>query len=50
AGRWDATAGKWVPLDSGYIRSVRTGLRIAREQTAADLLTLPMPTAPEAAP
>lgn len=44
AGRWDATAGKWEPLDRKYVKSVRQGMRIAREQTAADLLTLPMPT------
>lgn len=43
AGRWDAKAGKWVPLERSYVRSVRQGIRIAREQTAADLLTLPMP-------
>ncbi|MGH8462255.1 MAG: DUF3450 domain-containing protein [Stenotrophobium sp.] len=50
AGRWDASAGQWVPLSSGYIGSVRKGLRIAHEQTAADLLTLPMPTPAGAAP
>ncbi|WP_240783543.1 DUF3450 domain-containing protein [Stenotrophobium rhamnosiphilum] len=44
AGRWDANAGKWEKLDHGYVKSVRQGMRIAREQTAADLLTLPMPT------
>jgi predicted RNase H-like nuclease (RuvC/YqgF family) len=43
AGRWDAKAGKWVPLERGYVKGVRQGLRIARAQTAADLLTLPMP-------
>jgi hypothetical protein len=49
AGRWDANAGKWEKLDRGYVKSVRQGMRIAREQTAADLLTLPMPTAAGAA-
>ena len=44
AGRWDANAGKWEPLERKYVKSVRQGMRIAREQTAADLLTLPMPT------
>ena len=44
AGRWDANAGKWQELDHSYVKSVRHGMRIAREQTAADLLTLPMPT------
>ncbi|TXH05181.1 MAG: DUF3450 domain-containing protein [Nevskiaceae bacterium] len=45
AGRWNAATGKWEKLDRGYVKSVRQGIRIAREQTAADLLTLPMPTA-----
>ena len=49
AGRWDAVSGKWQKLDRGYVKSVRQGMRIAREQTAADLLTLPMPTAAGAA-
>lgn len=44
SGRWNATTGKWEKLDRGYVKSVRQGMRIAREQTAADLLTLPMPT------
>ena len=43
AGRWDAKAGKWLPLERSYVKSVRQGLRIARAQTAADLLILPMP-------
>ena len=50
AGRWDASAGRWVDLPGSYIGSVRKGLRIAHEQTAADLLTLPMPTATGATP
>jgi len=50
AGRWNAIGGKWEPLDRSYVKSVRQGLRIAREQTAADLLTLPMPTAAGATP
>ena len=50
AGRWDANSGKWETLDHGYVKSVRQGMRIAREQTAADLLTLPMPTATGAQP
>lgn len=43
AGRWDAKTSKWVPLERAYVKGVRQGIRIAREQTAADLLTLPMP-------
>lgn len=43
AGRWDVKTGKWLPLERSYVKSVRQGIRIAREQTAADLLTLPMP-------
>lgn len=50
AGRWDARQGRWVDLSGSYIGDVRKGLRIAREQTAADLLTLPMPTLTGAKP
>lgn len=50
AGRWDAKQGRWVDLSSSYISDVRKGLRIAHEQTAADLLKLPMPTLAGGAP
>jgi hypothetical protein len=41
-GRWDPEQKAWAPLDEGYERSVRKGLRIARELETADLLVLPM--------
>jgi predicted RNase H-like nuclease (RuvC/YqgF family) len=45
-GRWDAEADHWVRLADEHSVAVRDGLRMARKQTAPDLLTLPMP-APE---
>ncbi len=45
AGRWDPPSKSWKPLDSGDRRAVRKGLKIAREQTAADVLVLPVPAA-----
>jgi hypothetical protein len=45
-GRWDAEAERWERLADDYSVAVRDGLRMARKQTAPDLLTLPMP-APE---
>ncbi|MEM8988585.1 MAG: DUF3450 domain-containing protein [Pseudomonadota bacterium] len=46
-GVWDRTAGKWIPLDSSYLQSVKTGIRMANEQIPPDLLPIPTP-APEA--
>lgn len=45
AGYWDAVNGKWLPLDRRYLASLRKGIKIARETTAADLLALPVPVA-----
>lgn len=45
-GHWDRAAGEWRKLHADYRQSVRQGLRIARKQTAPDLLTLPV-SAPE---
>lgn len=45
-GRWDRQASQWKRLADEYSVAVRDGLRMARKQTAPDLLTLPMP-APE---
>ncbi|MAZ49826.1 MAG: hypothetical protein CME65_14790 [Halobacteriovoraceae bacterium] len=41
-GVWDKTAKKWVELDDDYRRSITTGLKVARKQTAPELLTLPL--------
>ena len=48
AGRWDQSSRAWVPLDSSYRSSIRDGLRIARKQSAPDLIRLPLPVAREA--
>ncbi len=45
AGRWDPAAKTWKPLDAADRRAVRKGLKMAREQTAADLLVLTVPVA-----
>ncbi|MEK6805298.1 MAG: DUF3450 domain-containing protein [Pseudomonadota bacterium] len=42
-GRWDANAKKWVELSGSYRSAIRKGLKVARETTAPELLTLPMP-------
>lgn len=41
---WDQKAGSWVELDDSYRKSIEHGLKIARKQSAPDLLTLPIPT------
>ncbi len=43
SGRWDQDARSWEPLDSSYRSSIREGLRIARKQSAPDLIRLPLP-------
>jgi hypothetical protein len=45
SGRWDVESKAWVTLDTSYRSSIRQGLRIARKQTAPDLIRLPL-TAP----
>lgn len=44
-GRWDAESGQWVALGKGYAGQIQQGIRIAREQTAPDLIRLPLQTA-----
>ena len=41
-GVWNAESGGWQPLDDEYLREVRNGLRMAKDQRAPDLLTLPL--------
>lgn len=41
-GVWDQRARAWAPLDSGYRQTIRTGLRMAREQIPPNLLTIPV--------
>lgn len=43
AGRWDAAAKAWKPLDKHWRSSVKKALRVAREIAAPATFTLPMP-------
>jgi hypothetical protein len=42
---WDQAGGQWVELDSSYRMAIKQGLRIARKQSAPDLIRLPLPAA-----
>lgn len=42
---WDKATGAWVPLDASDDSDVLKAIRIAREQTAPDLVHLPVATA-----
>jgi hypothetical protein len=46
SGAWDQKSRSWVPLGSEFRNQVRSGLRMAKKQTAPDLLMLPI-AAPE---
>lgn len=41
-GVWRAESSAWQPLDDEYLREVRNGLRMAEDQRAPELLTLPL--------
>ena len=41
-GMWDKSSKSWIKLDDDYRRSITTGLKVARKQTAPELLTLPI--------
>ena len=45
SGVWDADGNKWVELPGSYRAAVRQGLRIARQQSAPDLVVLPIQAA-----
>lgn len=47
-GRWDQKSRSWVALDGSFRSALRHGLRIARKQTAPDLINLPMPAPADA--
>lgn len=49
SGAWDQKSRQWVELGNESRGQIRDGLRIARKQTAPDLLMLPV-SAPEVAP
>ena len=44
-GYWDKEQNKWLILSDDYRNAIRNGLRIARKETAPDLLALPIPAA-----
>jgi Protein of unknown function (DUF3450) len=48
AGFWNKEKKQWALLPSDYSSAIRQGLRVARKETAPDLLTLPV-SAPEVA-
>jgi hypothetical protein len=45
SGMWNQQTRSWQVLDSSYRTSIRQGLRIARKQSAPDLIRLPLPAA-----
>ncbi len=49
-GQWNTITGGWQKLPSQYSLPIRKGLRIARKQSAPDLLYLPLPSPQEVAP
>ena len=49
AGFWDQASRSWKPLPADYEGSFEQGLRLARKQSAPDLLKIPVP-APESRP
>ena len=42
---WDQAGRQWVVLDSSYRMAIKQGLRIARKQSAPDLIRMPLPAA-----
>lgn len=42
---WDNSARKWEQLDGEYVRPITQAIRMARKQTAFDLIKLPIPAA-----
>jgi len=47
-GRWDQQSRSWVALDGSFRSAIRHGLKIARKQSAPDLINLPLPAASDA--
>ena len=47
-GMWSQAEGAWVALDTDYRSAIRNGLRIARKQSAPDLIKLPLPAPDDA--
>lgn len=44
-GMWDANAKAWIPLGDEYRNAINAGLKMARKQSAPDLITVPVPAA-----
>jgi hypothetical protein len=42
---WDQAGRQWVLLDRSYRMAIKQGLRIARKQSAPDLIRMPLPAA-----
>lgn len=47
-GFWDRDANVWVELDDSYRAGITNAIRVARKQTAPDLLQIPVPASTEA--
>ncbi|MCK4840805.1 MAG: DUF3450 domain-containing protein [Methylococcales bacterium] len=45
SGYWNKEQKQWQVLSNDHRNAIRNGLRIARKETASDLLALPIPTA-----
>jgi len=45
SGVWNNGERRWQELDASFNSSIRNGIRIARQQAAVDLVTLPVPGA-----
>ena len=45
SGMWDTESKTWVPLDDEYRNAIKAGLRMARKQSAPDLIKVPVPAA-----
>ncbi|NOR71540.1 MAG: DUF3450 family protein, partial [Methylomarinum sp.] len=45
SGYWNKEQKQWQILSNDHRNAIRNGLRIARKETAPDLLALPIPTA-----
>lgn len=45
AGVWNQQERRWEPLDGSHRSAIRRGLRIARRQSAPDLIEVPLPSA-----
>jgi len=47
-GAWDTSGDSWIPLDGSFRTAIRQGLRVARKQSAPDMIRLPLPAAESA--